>query len=213
MGLVGGAASAWRHRCPCQAREKGRPEIAISELLAERGLIEPDEIRRQIEVLDSRTPAQGARIVARAWVDPAFKARLLANGRTGCEEMGISFYDDTELIVVENTDAVHNLIVCTLCSCYPRAVLGLPPDWYKLKPYRARAVKEPRALLAEFGTVIPDDVAIHVHDSTSIVRFMVLPQRPANTEGLDEAQLAALVTRDAMIGVVTVAPPAPLAKA
>ncbi|WP_367065883.1 nitrile hydratase subunit alpha [Oryzisolibacter sp. LB2S] len=183
-------------------------EIAISELLAERKLIEPDEIRRQIEVLDSRTPAQGARIVARAWVDPAFKARLLANGRTGCEEMGISFYDDTELIVVENTDQVHNLIVCTLCSCYPRAVLGLPPDWYKLKPYRARAVKEPRSLLAEFGTYIPDDVAIHVHDSTSIVRFMVLPQRPAGTDSLNENQLAALVTRDAMIGVVTVAPPA-----
>lgn len=182
-------------------------EIAISELLAERKLIEPDEIRRQIEVLDSRTPAQGARIVARAWCDPEFKARLLKNGRSACEEMGISFYDDTQLIVMENTDQVHNLIVCTLCSCYPRAVLGLPPDWYKLKPYRARAVKEPRALLAEFGTYIPNDVEIRAHDSTSIVRYMVLPKRPKNTEQLCEDQLAALITRDAMIGVVTIAEP------
>ena len=133
-------------------------ETAVRELLVERRLIDPGEIRRQIEVLDSRTPALGAKVVARAWVDPAFRARLLANGRAGCEELGISFYDDTQLIVLENTDAVHNLIVCTLCSCYPRPVLGLPPDWYKLKPYRARAVREPRAVLAEFGTVIPDDV-------------------------------------------------------
>ena len=182
-------------------------EIAISELLAERGLIEPGEIRRQIEVLDSRNPALGARMVARAWVDPEFKARLLADGRAACEEMGISFYDDTQLIVVENTEEVHNLIVCTLCSCYPRAVLGLPPDWYKLKPYRARAVIEPRRLLAEFGTIIPDEVEVRVHDSTSMVRFMVLPRRPEGTEDLSEEQLAALVTRDAMIGVIPVDPP------
>ena len=129
-------------------------------------------------MLDSRTPALGARVVARAWVDPAFRARLLANGREACEELGISFYDDTQLIVLENTDTVHNLIVCTLCSCYPRPVLGLPPDWYKLKPYRARAVREPRAVLAEFGTVIPDDVEIRVSDSTAQVRYLVLPKRP-----------------------------------
>jgi nitrile hydratase len=180
-------------------------EIAIRELLVEKQLIGTGEIRRQIEVLDSRTPALGARVVARAWVDPQFKARLLANGRTACEqEFGISFYDDTQLIVLENTDTVHNLIVCTLCSCYPRPVLGLPPDWYKAKPYRARAVKEPRAVLAEFGTEIPDDVEIRVSDSTAMVRYMVLPQRPTGTEEFTEEQLASLVTRDAMIGVVEV---------
>lgn len=182
-------------------------EIAVRELLIERQLFNGGEIRRQIEVLDSRTPALGAKIVARAWLDPEFRARLLADGRAACEEAGITFYDDTQLIVVENTDKVHNLLVCTLCSCYPRPVLGLPPDWYKLKPYRARAVKEPRALLAEFGTVIPDDVEIRVSDSTAAVRYLVLPQRPAGTENFDDEQLAALVTRDAMIGVVPITLP------
>lgn len=182
-------------------------ETAVRELLVEKKLIGPGEIRRQIEVLDSRTPALGAKVVARAWVDAEFKARLLANGRTACEEFGISFYDDTQLIVLENTDAVHNLIVCTLCSCYPRPVLGLPPDWYKLKPYRARAVKEPRALLAEFGTIIPENVEIRVSDSTAMLRYLVLPQRPEGTEHLDETQLAALVTRDAMIGVIKAGTP------
>jgi nitrile hydratase len=179
-------------------------ETAVRELLIEKKLIEPGEIRRQLEVLDSRTPALGAKVVARAWVDPEFRARLLANGRAACEEFGISFYDDTQLIVLENTDKVHNLIVCTLCSCYPRPVLGLPPDWYKAKPYRARAVKEPRKVLAEFGTEIPADVEIRVSDSTAIVRYLVLPQRPAGTENFTEEQLAALVTRDAMIGVIKV---------
>jgi nitrile hydratase len=179
-------------------------ETAVRELLIERKLIRADEIRRQIEVIDSRTPALGAKVVARAWVDPSFKIRLLENGRTACEELGISFYDDTELIVLENTPDVHNLIVCTLCSCYPRPVLGLPPDWYKLKPYRARAVSEPRAVLAEFGTEIPDDVEVRVSDSTAIVRYLVLPMRPDGTDDYDEQQLADLVTRDAMIGVVPV---------
>src|SRR5271155_4598255 len=182
-------------------------ETAIRELLVEKKMIAADEIRRQIEVLDSRTPALGAKVVARAWSDPEFKSRLLANGRRGCEELGISFYDDTQLIVLENTEKIHNLIVCTLCSCYPRPVLGLPPDWYKLKPYRARAVIEPRAVLAEFGTIIPDDVEIRVSDSTAMVRFLVLPLRPERTEGWTEEQLAALVTRDAMIGVVPVTTP------
>lgn len=177
-------------------------ETAVRELLLERKLIRAEEIRRQIEVLDSRTPALGAKVVARAWIDPAFKARLLADGRAACEELGISFYDDTSLIVLENTEKVHNLIVCTLCSCYPRPVLGLPPDWYKLKPYRARAVSEPRAVLAEFGTVIPDDVEIRVSDSTAMVRYLVLPKRPDGSEHYSEEQLASLVTRDAMIGVV-----------
>jgi nitrile hydratase alpha subunit len=179
-------------------------ETAVRELLIERGLIAAGEIRRQIEVLDSRSPALGAKVVARAWVDAAFRARLLADGRSACEELGISFYDDTGLIVLENTETVHNLIVCTLCSCYPRPVLGLPPDWYKLKPYRARAVAEPRAVLAEFGTIIPDSVEIRVSDSTAAVRYLVLPQRPEGTDHLNEDELAALVTRDAMIGVAQV---------
>ena len=179
-------------------------ETAIRELLIEKRLIGAGEIRRQLEVLDSRTPALGAKVVAHAWVDPAFKARLLANGRAACEELGISFYDETSLIVLENTDKVHNLIVCTLCSCYPRPVLGLPPDWYKLKPYRARAISEPRKVLAEFGTIIPDDVEIRVSDSTAMVRYLVLPKRPEGTENYSEEELAALVTRDAMIGVVPV---------
>jgi len=187
----------------------GRPgyydmlETAVRELLIEKKYFTAGEIRRQIEVLDSRTPALGAKVVAKAWMDPVFKGRLLANGRAACEsEFGISFYDDTQLIVLENTDQVHNLIVCTLCSCYPRPVLGLPPDWYKAKPYRARAVTEPRAVLAEFGTIIPDEVEVRVHDSTAMVRYLVLPKRPAGTEGFTEEQLAELVTRDAMIGVI-----------
>jgi nitrile hydratase alpha subunit len=196
------------HAHPHDEISEGRPgyydimETAVRELLIEKKLIRADEIRRQIEVLDSRSPALGAKVVARAWTDPAFRARLLANGRAACEELGISFYDDTSLIVIENTDTVHNLIVCTLCSCYPRPVLGLPPDWYKAKPYRARAVVEPRAVLAEFGTIIPDDVDVRVHDSTAMVRYLVLPRRPAGTEHFSEEELAALVTRDTMIGVV-----------
>jgi nitrile hydratase alpha subunit len=179
-------------------------ETAVRELLIDKRLFGANEIRRQIEVLDSRTPALGAKVVARAWVDLAFRVRLLANGRAACEELGITFYDDTQLIVLENTDTVHNLIVCTLCSCYPRPVLGLPPDWYKLKPYRARAVSEPRAVLAEFGTHIPDDIEVRVSDSTALVRYLVLPKRPDGTGDYSEEQLAALVTRDAMIGVVPV---------
>jgi nitrile hydratase alpha subunit len=209
QGHVGAPDHGHGHPHP-EMSQSGRPgyydimETAVRELLIERRLIGPDEIRRQIEVLDSRTPALGAKVVARAWVDPAFRTRLLANGRTACEELGISFYDDTQLIVLENTDAVHNLIVCTLCSCYPRPVLGLPPDWYKLKPYRARAVSEPRAVLAEFGTIIPDDIEIRVSDSTAMVRYLVLPKRPDGTDDYSEEQLAALVTRDTMIGVVPV---------
>ncbi|MBY5877388.1 nitrile hydratase subunit alpha (plasmid) [Rhizobium ruizarguesonis] len=182
-------------------------ETAFQELMIEKGYFTAGEIRRQIEVLDSRNPALGAKVVARAWTDPGFRARLLKNGRTGCEELGITFYDETQLIVLENTPKVHNLIVCTLCSCYPRPVLGLPPDWYKLKPYRARAVYEPRKVLEEFGTNIPDNVEIRVSDSTAIQRYLVLPMRPAGTDDLDEEQLAALVTRDAMIGVIQIPSP------
>ena len=153
---------------------------ALEEMLIERKIIQAGEIERQIDVLDSRTPALGAKIIARAWTDPAFRARLLADGRGTCEELGITFYDDTGLIVLENTEEVHNLVVCTLCSCYPRPLLGLPPEWYKLKPYRARAVIEPRALLAEFGTIIPDDVEIRVADSTSAP---ALPRAAAPSRG------------------------------
>jgi nitrile hydratase alpha subunit len=177
-------------------------ERAVSELLVEKQLIGADEIRRMLEVMDTRTPALGSKLVARAWVDPEFRARLLANGRTACEEVGIDFFEDTQLMVLENTEKVHNFVVCTLCSCYPREILGLPPDWYKLKPYRARAVKEPRAVLAEFGTALGDDIEIRVSDSTAMIRFLVLPKRPPGTESFSEEQLAALVTRDAMIGVV-----------
>jgi nitrile hydratase alpha subunit len=179
-------------------------ETAIRELLVDKQLLGANEVRRQIEVLDSRTPALGAAVVAHAWVNPDFKARLLENGRSACEEFGVSFYDDTHLIVLENTEKVHNLIVCTLCSCYPRPLLGLPPDWYKLKPFRARAVIEPRAVLEEFGTIIPEDVEVRVSDSTAMLRYLVLPMRPPGTENYSEAQLAALITRDSMIGVVPV---------
>jgi nitrile hydratase len=182
-------------------------ETSVRELLVEKELISADEVRHMLEVMDSRTPALGAKVVARAWLYPEFRARLLANGRAACEELGISFFEDTRLSVLENTDKVHNLVVCTLCSCYPREILGLPPDWYKLRPYRARAVKEPRAVLAEFGTVIPDDVEVRVSDSTAMVRFLVLPQRPPHTENFSEEQLASLVTRDAMIGVARAVTP------
>ncbi|WP_324727016.1 nitrile hydratase subunit alpha [Pseudomonas chlororaphis] len=176
-------------------------EIVIRELAIEKELITADQHRRQIEILDSRTPALGAKVVARAWVDPGYKQRLLNGGSAACEELGIGMYDGTHLIVHENTDKVHNVVVCTLCSCYPRPVLGLPPDWYKSPQYRSRVVREPRKVLAEFGTVIPDDVEIRVHDSNANMRYLILPKRPTGTEGMSEEQLAALVTRDAMIGV------------
>ncbi|MDJ0944990.1 MAG: nitrile hydratase subunit alpha [Kiloniellales bacterium] len=175
-------------------------ETAVRELLIEKGVLTADEVRATVEAMDARSPAQGARVVARAWCDPAFKARLLADGSAACAELGIDM-GPTHLVVVENGPEVHNVIVCTLCSCYPRFLLGLPPDWYKARPYRSRVVREPRAVLREFGTEIPSEVEVRVHDSTADMRYMVLPQRPAGTEGWDEDRLAALVTRDAMIGV------------
>jgi nitrile hydratase len=177
-----------------------RLETAVRELLISKGVISGDDVRRTLEEIDSQTPALGAKVVVRAWVDPAYRQRLLANGSAAVEELGISM-GGVKLVVVENTPQVHNLIVCTLCSCYPRPLLGLPPDWYKSRAYRSRAVREPRSVLAEFGTVIPDDVAVRVHDSTADMRYLVLPLRPGGTEGLDEAALAELVTRDSMIGV------------
>jgi len=157
--------------------------------------------------MDGRVPEQGARVVAKAWTDPAFKARLLANGAAACRELGIDM-GATHLVVLENKPDLHNVVVCTLCSCYPRMVLGLPPDWYKSRSYRSRVVREPRAVLAEFGTGIPDHVAVRVHDSTADMRYLVLPERPQGTEGWSEERLAALVTRDSMIGVARANEPA-----
>jgi nitrile hydratase subunit alpha len=175
-------------------------EIAVRELLIDKRILTADEIRGAVEAMDARSPALGARVAARAWTDPAFKARLLASGTAACEELGVAMAG-TKLVVVESTAAVHNLIVCTLCSCYPRMLLGLPPDWYKSRAYRARAVREPRAVLREFGTEVADDVTVRVHDSTADMRYLVLPLRPAGTEGWSEERLAALVTRDSMVGV------------
>ena len=173
---------------------------AIKELLIEKGVITGEDIRKTLEFMDTRTPALGAKVVARAWTDPEFKKRLLANGTSAVAEMGIPM-GDAELIVVENSKDVHNIIVCTLCSCYPRTVLGLPPDWYKSRNYRSRVVVEPRAVLKEFGTELPDSVTLRTHDSNADMRYLVLPERPAGTEGWSQEQLAATVTRDCMVGV------------
>ena len=175
-------------------------ETAVRELLIEKGVFGADDVRAAIETMDARSPARGADVVARAWTDPAFKKALLADGSAACARMGIEL-GPLWLIAVENTATVHNVIVCTLCSCYPRNLLGLPPDWYKAKAYRARVVREPRAVLREFGTEIPGDVTVRVHDSTADMRYIVVPRRPAGTEGWARERLAALVTRDCMIGV------------
>jgi len=181
-------------------------EIAIRELLIEKGVTSAAEIARQIDAMDARGPADGAAVVARAWTDPAFKARLLDDAGAASREMGFDL-GPLRLIAVENTERVHNLIVCTLCSCYPRNLLGLPPDWYKSRAYRSRAVKAPRAVLREFGLDLAPDVTVRVHDSTADMRYIVLPARPAGTEGLAAEALAQLVTRDCMIG--TALPHAP----
>ena len=175
-------------------------EAAVRELLIDKGIVTADDVRRQVEDMDGRNAGRGAAMIARAWLDPDYKARMLADGSRAAEELGLDV-GPLKLIVVENTDDVHNVIVCTLCSCYPRMLLGLPPDWYKSRNYRSRVVRDPRAVLAEFGTVIPDDVQSRVHDSTADMRYMVAPKRPAGAEGLSEDELASLVTRDSMIGV------------
>jgi nitrile hydratase len=181
---------------------------AIESLLVEKGLISTDAIDALVQVYEQDIgPLKGARVVARAWVDPDFKARLLADGANTIAEVGIE-PSGNQLVVVENTPAVHNLVVCTLCSCYPWAVLGLPPTWYKSFAYRSRAVLEPRAVLREFGLDLDDSVEVRVWDSSAEVRYLVLPERPPDCEGLPEAELAALVTRDAMIGVARVTAPA-----
>jgi nitrile hydratase subunit alpha len=175
-------------------------ETALRELLVDKGVFTADDIRKQVEDMDNRSPAQGARVVAKAWHDSKFRSLLLSDGGEACVVAGLD-RGPYRLVVVENTCDTHNVIVCTLCSCYPRWLLGLPPDWYKSRAYRSRMVREPRSVLREFGTEIPDDVTVRVHDSTADMRYLVLPQRPAGTEGWDEERLAQLVTRDSMIGV------------
>ena len=178
-------------------------EISVRELLIEKGVLSEDDIRQAVEAMDSRGPELGAQVVAHAWVDAQFKQSLLQDAPSAVKTLGIDI-GPLQLMVVENTQKVHNLIVCTLCSCYPRTLLGLPPDWYKSSEYRSRAVREPRAVLLEFGTEIPDEVEVRVHDSTADLRYLVLPQRPAGTENLTEDELAALVKRDSMVGVTVV---------
>jgi len=181
---------------------------AIEALLVERGLISREDVRRGIDWLVSRSPADGARIVARAWVDPEFKQRLLADAREAALELGLDPGPSPVVVAVENTDDVHHMVVCTLCSCYPRNLLGPPPDWYKSLPYRSRAVSDPRGVLAEFGVELDDGVELRVLDSTADVRYLVLPRRPEGTNDLDEGELAALVSRDSMIGVAVPQAPA-----
>jgi nitrile hydratase len=178
--------------------------LALRELLMEKGHITAEDERRMIERIEAQTPAIGAAVVARAWVDPAYRARLLAHGREAIAELGFDPGAYPDIVVLENTAEVHNVVVCTLCSCYPRPLLGRPPAWYKSASYRARVVREPRAVLAEFGTRLADDVAVRVHDSTAELRYLVLPRRPAGTEGWSEERLAAIVTRDTMVGVAEV---------
>ena len=173
---------------------------AMEALLIEKGVVTEAEIQDNISFMDSRSTANGARLVARAWTDGGFKGRLLADGKAAAVEFGLDVGAAPDLVVVENTPEVHNLIVCTLCSCYPRAVLGRPPDWYKSFEYRSRAVREPRAVMREFGFEPPEGTSVAVHDSTADVRYMVLPMRPPGTDGMDEAALAGLVTRDSLIG-------------
>lgn len=177
-----------------------RMEIAVRELLVEKGLTTPAEIAAQIEKMDARSPALGAQVVARAWVDRDYRARLLADGSAAARELGIEV-DALKLVAVENRPGLHNAVVCTLCSCYPRSLLGLPPDWYKTRAYRSRMVREPRSVLTEFGLELPEGTEVRVHDSTADMRYIVLPERPVGAEGWDEARLASIVTRDCMIGV------------
>jgi nitrile hydratase len=184
---------------------------ALEALLVEKGVIAREDVRAGIDSLVSRTPADGARLVARAWVDPGFRERLLADGRAGALELGIDPGPAPVLVAVENTERVHHMVVCTLCSCYPRGLLGPPPDWYKSLPYRSRAVSDPRGVLAEFGLALDDDVELRVLDSAADIRYLVVPRRPPGTEDLTEAELAALVTRDSMIGVTQPHAPATVA--
>ena len=191
---------------PINEHDEGPPseyEImsrAMQELMEEKGVITADQVRRRMEQFEEDFPYRGSRVVARAWADHQFKKRLLDDGKAACSEMGVDLEVD-RLIAVENTPDVHNMIVCTLCSCYPRALLGMPPTWYKSRNYRSRVVFEPRAVLKEFGTVLPDSVAVRVHDSNADMRYVVIPMRPKGTESWSEEQLAGILTRDTLVGV------------
>ena len=185
---------------------------AMETLLADKGVLTIEEVQRNVDAVESRSPADGARVVARAWANPEYKARLLADPEAALADMGYRLPDPTpKLGVVENSDEVHHLVVCTLCSCYPRALLGRPPDWYKSFSYRSRAVIDPRGVLQEFGTEVSDDTEVVVLDSTADLRYLVLPQRPAGTGGMNEEELASLVTRDSMVGVSRALAPEPVA--
>jgi nitrile hydratase len=183
-------------------------EIAVRELLIEKGLFTAEDVRASVEDMDGRTPENGGKVVARAWVDPQFRKLLLADAGRACASLGFAMDTTTQLTAVENTPKVHNVIVCTLCSCYPRALLGLPPTWYKSLAYRRRTVREPRAVLKEFGLELPEDVTVRVHDSNADLRYIVLPMRPEGTSDMTEAELAALVTRDSLVGVAVPKKPA-----
>jgi nitrile hydratase len=185
---------------------------AMETLLAEKGILTLEEVQRNVNAVESRSPADGARVVAKAWANPEYKAKLLSDPEAALTDMGYTLPDPTpKLGVVENTSDVHHLVVCTLCSCYPRALLGRPPDWYKSFAYRSRAVVDPRGVLREFGTEVSEDTEVIVLDSTADLRYLVLPQRPAGTDGMSEEELAALVTRDSMIGVSHALAPEPVA--
>ncbi len=173
---------------------------AVEELLAERGILTHEEVEAQIGYMEARSYENGARLVAHAWTDPGFKELLLRDTKAACSQLGIDASGTVEFVTVENTPTTHNLIVCTLCSCYPRAILGRPPDWYKSPAYRSRAVVEPRAVMKEFGLEIPEDVSVSVHDSSADVRYLVLPMRPPGTEGMTEEELAGLVSRNCLVG-------------
>jgi nitrile hydratase len=182
---------------------------ALESLLVDKGLVDPAALDALIDNYENKVgPRNGAKVVARAWVDPAYKKRLLENATSAIEELGFAGRQGEEIVALENTPQIHNLVVCTLCSCYPWPVLGLPPVWYKAAPYRSRAVIDPRGLLKELGMPLADSVEVRVWDSTAEVRYLVLPERPAGTEGWSEERLAAIVTRDSMIGVAKVVPPA-----
>jgi nitrile hydratase subunit alpha len=194
------------HEHPLTADERELTDFekrvsAMQSLLVEKGILTADEIRRAVEAMEARTPALGAQVVARAWVDPEFKVRLLADAKAAVAELGIDTGSISVLVAIENTEKVHNVVVCTLCSCYPRAVLGLPPDWYKSFSYRSRMVIDPRGVLKEFGLELEPEVEVRVYDSTADMRYLVLPARPPGTEPMSEESLAGLVTRDSMIGV------------
>jgi nitrile hydratase subunit alpha len=181
---------------------------ALEAILTEKGLIEPKALDALVDTYEHKIgPRNGAKVVARAWVDPAFKQHLLTDATAAIKELGFSGLQGEDMVVVENTPEVHNLVVCTLCSCYPWPTLGLPPNWYKSAPYRARAISDPRSVLKEFGTELPETVEVRAWDTTAELRYLVLPERPPGTENMTEEQLAGLVTRDSMIGVTTVKAP------